>query len=77
MRSSPILGRAHEADPWAIVLALATGFLGFLMGDWNKRVNYPDPDLYRPALYSLHVQAVDSVSGAVLDFRLGWDKEQV
>ncbi len=61
----------------AIALALASGLLGWVMGDRNKIMNHPDPTLYRAALYSLHVLAVDSVSGDPVTFRISWDSRMV
>ena len=61
----------------AIALALAAGFLGWVFGDRNKIINHPDPEVYQPALYSVHVRAVDGASKSPVEFRLGWDIEKV
>ncbi|RYD40270.1 MAG: hypothetical protein EOP83_35520 [Verrucomicrobiaceae bacterium] len=61
----------------AIALALAAGLLGWVFGDRNKIINHPDPDIYQPALYSVHVRAVDEASKSPVEFRLGWDIEKV
>ena len=61
----------------AIALALATGLMGWAWGDRNKIINHPDPILYRPALYSVHVRAIDAASKSPVNFRLAWDIEAV
>jgi len=58
------------------LLVLATGFLGFVMGDRYSARN-PGPTSYEATRYSLHVRAVDTDSGEPLPFSFIWPKDEV
>ncbi|MCW1887780.1 hypothetical protein OKA04_23785 [Luteolibacter flavescens] len=59
----------------AIALALASGVLGWSLGDRDKATRQFDYTVYQPALYSLHVRAVDVASGEPLAMKVSWDEE--
>lgn len=60
----------------AIVLAIASGFLGWVYGGRARMAN-PGPTSYQAALYSLHVRAVAATTGEPLHFDFQWPKDEV